>query len=188
VGHPVTRVSRIARTAAALFGFPKPVIARVDGAAVGAGWNLALCCDFVVASDRSRFSEIFVRRGLSVDFGGSWLLPHLVGLQQAKRLALLGDFVSAAEARELGLVTTVCPAERLDGAVADLAGRLADGPPIAQALNKALLNEGTLSTFEAALAAEVRAQAVNYATADARSAREAFAQKTTPSFSGEWVG
>ncbi|ANS80064.1 Enoyl-CoA hydratase [Serinicoccus hydrothermalis] len=188
VGHPVTRVSRIARTAAALFGFPKPVIARVDGAAVGAGWNLALCCDFVVASDRSRFSEIFVRRGLSVDFGGSWLLPQLVGLQQAKRLALLGDFVSAAEARELGLVTTVCPAERLDGAVADLAGRLADGPPIAQALNKALLNEGTLSTFEAALAAEVRAQAVNYATADARSAREAFAQKTTPSFSGEWVG
>ncbi len=185
-GHPVSRVTRITRTAAAVFHLSKPTIARVDGAAVGAGFNLALCCDFVIASDRARFAEIFVRRGLSVDFGGSWLLPHMLGLQRAKQLAMLGDFVSAEEARELGLVATVVPETGLDDAVDELAGRLAAGPPIAQALNKLLVIAGSTSSFEAALAAEVQAQAVNYATADAAAARVAFAEKTEAVFTGEW--
>lgn len=185
-GHPVTRVTRIAQTANALFNLPKPTIAKVDGAAVGAGFNLALCCDFVVASDRSRFSEIFVRRGLSVDFGGSWLLPHMLGLQRAKQLVMLGDFVTAQEAAALGLVMSVVPAEGLSSAVSELAGRLVQGPPIAQTLNKQLVIEGSMSSFTSALAAEVKAQAVNYATADAGAARAAFSDKSTPVFTGEW--
>ncbi|MEN2740624.1 enoyl-CoA hydratase-related protein [Microbacterium sp. X-17] len=187
VGHPVTRVTRISRTAAYLFGYPKPVISKVNGVAVGAGWNLALCTDFVVASSAARFAEIFVVRGLSVDFGGSWLLPHYAGLLQAKRLAMLGEFVSAEEALGLGLVTWVKEPDELDGFVADLAARLAKGAPIAQTLNKALVAEGALASFDAALAAEVRAQAVNYGTEDAALARAAFAAKTTPQYTGEWV-
>jgi enoyl-CoA hydratase/carnithine racemase len=185
-GHPVSRVTRISHTSSALFNFPKPTIARIDGAAVGAGFNLALCCDFVVASDRARFAEIFVRRGLSVDFGGSWLLPHMLGLQRAKQLAMLGDFVSAEDAASLGLVTKVVPEPELDEAVRELSGRLVAGPPIAQSLNKQLVVAGSTSNFESALAAEVQAQAVNYATADATAAREAFAAKTDAVFTGEW--
>ncbi|MEW1973841.1 enoyl-CoA hydratase-related protein [Microbacterium profundi] len=187
VGHPITRVTRIAHTAEFLFHFPKPVIAKVSGAAVGAGWNLALCCDFVVASSDARFAEIFVKRGLSVDFGGSWLLPHYAGLLQAKRLAMLGEFVQPEEAERLGLVTWVKQPDEIDGFVAGLAERLAKGPAIAQSLNKTLVTEGALTSFSGALASEVRAQAVNYATEDAGLARRAFAAKTTPVFTGEWA-
>src|SRR5438045_2682911 len=83
--HPIPRLRRIGDVALALFELPMPVIAKVDGVAAGAGCNMALACDVVVASSQARFSEIFTRRGLSVDFGGSWLLPRIVGLQQAKR-------------------------------------------------------------------------------------------------------
>lgn len=186
-GHPITRVTRIARTAELLFHFPKPVIARVDGAAVGAGFNLALCADFVVATPRSKFSEIFVRRGLSVDFGGSWILPHLLGLQRAKQLVMLGEMLTAQEAHDWGLVTWLREENQIDDFVADLAARLAAGPPIAQTLNKFLVTEGMTSSFQSALASEVRAQAVNYGTGDAAAAREAFASRTTPSFTGEWI-
>lgn len=187
VGHPITRVTRIAHTADYLFQYPKPVIAKVDGAAVGAGFNLALLADFVVATPRSKFSEIFVQRGLSVDFGGSWLLPHLLGLQRAKQLAMLGDMLSAHEAEAWGLVTWLQEAEDIDAFVDELAGRLARGAPIAQALNKTLVTEGSTSSFQQALAAEVRAQAVNYGTGDAAAAREAFGDKRIPSFTGEWT-
>lgn len=186
VGHPVTRVTRIAHTADYLFQYPKPVIAKVDGAAVGAGFNLALLADFVVATPRSKFSEIFVKRGLSIDFGGSWLLPQLIGLQRAKQLAMLGDMLSAHQAQAWGLVTWVREAEEIDAFVDDLAGRLAQGAPIAQALNKTLVTEGATSSFQQALAAEVRAQAVNYGTGDAAAARDAFAAKRLPDFTGEW--
>ena len=82
---------RSRRLALLLHELPKPTVAQVDGVAVGAGWNLALGCDLVVATPSARFSQIFAKRGLSLDFGGSWLLPRLVGMQQAKRLALLAE-------------------------------------------------------------------------------------------------
>lgn len=93
--------------------------------------NLALDCDFVVATPESRFCQIFAKRGLSVDLGGSWLLPKLVGLQQAKRLVLLANMIDAVEANALGLVTWLSPADEIDGFVDQLAGRLASGPPLA---------------------------------------------------------
>ncbi len=141
----------------------------------------------MVATPESRFCQIFSKRGLSIDLGGSWLLPKLVGLQQAKRLALLAETIDAEEALALNLVTWVVSGAEIDAFVTDLAGRLAAGPPIALAQTKALLNEGVDRTLRDALANEARAQAVNFATADAAAAYAAFAERSEPSFTGLWA-
>ena len=170
-----------------LHHFPKPVVAQVEGYAVGAGWNLALCCDLVVAASTAIFSEIFVSRGLSPDFGGSWLLPRLAGLQQAKRLALLGERIGAEEARQLGLVTWVAEPGEIDSFVADLAARLAAQAPIAASQTKELLNAAAVSTFQEALLAEARAQTINYATEDTPRAIRAFKSREDVTFTGRWA-
>ena len=184
-GHPLTRTRFISDVARALHDLPQPVIARVDGVAVGAGCSLALAADLVVATPHARFSQIFVRRGLSPDFGSSWLLPRVVGLQQAKRLALLGEILDAGEAERIGLVTWIRPREEIDSFVDDLAATLAAGPPVAQALTKRMLDASLTSTFEEALDAEARALAVNLAT-DAPAARKAFVERTEAVFEGRW--
>jgi 2-(1,2-epoxy-1,2-dihydrophenyl)acetyl-CoA isomerase len=186
-GHPLDRMRRVNEVALLLHELPVPSIAKVDGVAVGAGWNLALGCDLVVATPGARFSQIFAKRGLSLDFGGSWLLPKLVGMQQAKRLALLAEMIDAAEAHRLGLVTWVVAPEEIDGFVADLGKRLAAAAPVAIAQSKALLHEGADSTLRDALAAEARAQAINFATADAPAAFAAWGEKREPVFTGEWA-
>jgi len=185
--HPKYRLQRLTDVALALHELPIPTVAKITGVAVGAGWNLALGCDLVVATPESKFSQIFSKRGLSIDLGGSWLLPKLVGLQQAKRLALLAETIDAAEAQALNLVTWVVSAAEIDGFVKDLAARLAAGPPIALAQTKALLNEGADRTLRDALANEARAQGVNFATADAAAAYAAFAERREPSFTGRWA-
>jgi len=179
-------VRNISRTPEMLYSLNKPTIAKVEGAAVGAGFNMALCCDFVVASSTAKFSEIFSKRGLSIDFGGAWLLPRLAGLQQAKRLAFLAEFVTPQEAKELGLVTWVKEPDEIDAFVDDLAGRLAKMPPIAIAQNKDLLHNGVVQSFRDVLDNEARAQAINYATDDAPAAFKAFADKTEAEFTGKW--
>ena len=139
--HWMKGMRHIGAVCLALHRLPQPVIAKVDGVAAGAGLNMALACDLVVASDRSRFSEIFSRRGLSVDFGGSWLLPRQIGLHRARELVLLADIIDAAEAERIGLVNRVLPEAELDAFVADWAARLAAGPPIALRLSKRVLND-----------------------------------------------
>lgn len=186
--HPLFNMDHIHSVALALHRLAIPAIACVDGDAVGAGCNLALGCDLVLATPRSRFAEIFVRRGLSVDFGGSWLLPRLVGLHRAKMLALTGDLISAEQAVEMGLINEVHDEDRIEGAVADLVERLVAGPPVAQALIKRLLNDGALSTMSEALDAESAAQVVNMASGDAAEARDAFVAKRAPKFTGRWGG
>lgn len=186
-GHPLNRIRFITRTAVAIQNFPKPTIAKVEGYAIGAGWNLALCCDLVVAAEDAKFSAIFAKRGLTLDFGGSWLLPRLAGLQQAKRLAFTADFIGAEEARELNLVTWIVPNAQIDGFVAELTAKLAAMPPIALAQNKELLNAGVTRTFSEALDEETRAQAVNYATEDVPLAFKAFKDKSEPEFTGRWA-
>lgn len=183
--HPLRGMRRVNDIALLLHELPQPSVAAVDGVAVGAGWNLALGCDLVVATPRARFSQIFARRGLSLDFGGSWLLPRIVGLQQAKRIALLADTLGADEARALGLVTEVVDPDELAGHAAALAARLAAGPPVALAQTKALLNAGVQSSMREALDAEARTQTINFAT-DAPEGFRAFVDKRDPDYTGTW--
>lgn len=185
--HPLTRMRWINECALSLFELPKPTIAKVDGPAVGAGWNLALGCDLVVASPGARFSQIFAKRGLSIDVGGSWLLPRVVGLQQAKRLALLAEMIDAEEALRLGLVTWIKPADELDSFVAEKAAQLAATPPVAVAQTKTLLQQGVDTTLREAMENEARAQAVNFATEDAPAAFAAFVNKTEAVYTGRWA-
>jgi len=168
----------------ALHQVPKPTIAKIRGVAVGAGLNLALGCDLVVASEDARLSEIFARRGLSLDVGGSWLLPRLIGLHRAKELALLADIISAEEAERMGLLNRVVPDAELDQFVGDWAQRLAAGPPIALAQSKRLLNNAFNYGLAEAMDAEGMAQTVNGGTEDAREALRAFIEKRDPVFQG----
>jgi len=183
-GHWLARMRAIGETALALHRIPKPTIAKVGGVAAGAGCNLALGCDLVVASDDARFSEIFSRRGLSLDFGGSWVLPRLIGLHRAKELAFFAEVIPAREAAELGIVNTVVPAAQLDSFVAGWAARLAAGPPIALSMTKMMLNASFELSFDSALEVEAQCQTVNFATADVAEAMAAFGQKRDPQFKG----
>jgi 2-(1,2-epoxy-1,2-dihydrophenyl)acetyl-CoA isomerase len=182
--HSLSRLHWVADIALALHRIPKPVIAKVNGVAVGAGMNLALACDLIVASDTARFSEIFARRGLSIDFGGSWLLPRLIGMHRAKELAFFADIISAKEAAELGLVNRVLPQGELDAFVNDWADRLAAGPPVALSLTKRLLTNSFNVSMDEALEAEGMAQSVNTATEDTAEAIRAFLEKREPKFKG----
>ncbi|HZD66751.1 MAG TPA: enoyl-CoA hydratase-related protein [Acidimicrobiales bacterium] len=182
--HPLARMRRIGAVALALHRVPQPTLAKVGGVAAGAGANLALGCDLVVASEEATFSEIFARRGLSIDFGGSWLLPRLVGLHRAKELAFLADMLSAREAAEVGLVNRVVAPGDLDGVAGEWATRLAEGPPLALSLSKTLLDHGLETSLDQALEDEARAQSVNLASDDAAEALQAFRERRTPRFRG----
>ena len=182
--HQWHNMRHVGDVALALARIPQPVVAKVGGVAVGAGCNLALGCDLVVASDDARFSEIFAKRGLSIDFGGSFLLPRIVGMHKAKELAFFADIISAKEAEGIGLVNRVVPAAQLDDVVEEWARRLAAGPPIALAQTKRLLTNSFEVTLEQALEDEGMAQTVNGATADTAEAMAAFLEKREPRFSG----
>jgi 2-(1,2-epoxy-1,2-dihydrophenyl)acetyl-CoA isomerase len=182
--HQLAAMRSVNDAALALHRMPQPTIAKVRGVAVGAGCNMALGCDLVVASENARFSEIFAKRGLSVDFGGTWLLPRRVGLHRAKELALFGDIISAADASEMGLVNRVLPDSELDAFVDGWARRLAAGPPIALALTKRMLNNAMNVTMEEALDDEGASQTVNFGTKDTIEAMLAFTEKREPKFKG----
>ncbi|MFD4459642.1 enoyl-CoA hydratase/isomerase family protein [Nocardia sp. NPDC058480] len=177
---PARELHTINETVRLLHELPVPTVAKVRGVAVGAGWNLALACDLVVATPEARFCQIFARRALSVDCGGSWLLPRLIGLQQAKRLTLLTEMITGEQADELGLVTWLQPVETIDEFVHDIAAKLAAGPPVALRQTKDLLNAGTDRTLSEALDAEARAAGVNLTGADVIEAFAAFAEKRDP--------
>ena len=178
------RMKIVAEAAVALHRTTKPTIAAVDGYAVGAGMNLALGCDVVICSDRARFAEIFVRRGLTVDFGGTWLLPRIVGMQRAKELALSGRILEAGEALEYGLVLEVVPAEELDARATELAESFLAGAPVAQMFAKQGLNVSFESSFADALGLEGQSQAIAWGTEDATEGITAFLERRHP----EWKG
>src|SRR5713226_10663768 len=124
VGATFRQMRVVGRAALRLHHVPQPTIAAVNGVAAGAGLNMALGCDLIIASERARFSEIFSRRGLNVDFGGSWLLPRLVGLHKAKELVFFADVIDAPEAERIGIVNRVVPADDLAKITTELAARL----------------------------------------------------------------
>jgi 2-(1,2-epoxy-1,2-dihydrophenyl)acetyl-CoA isomerase len=178
------RMKLVADTATALHRLTKPVIAAVDGAAVGAGLNLALGCDVVIATSRARFSEVFVRRGLAVDAGGTWLLPRLVGLQRAKEMALSGRMVGSEEALRIGLVTEVVAPEDLVSCVVRVAGGFLAGAPVAQMFIKQGIDHAWDVSFEEALSWEGQSQTICFATEDVAEGIAAFLEKRSSSFEG----
>ncbi len=182
--HQLAAMRRINGVVQAFHELPQPTIAKVTGVAAGVGMSLALGCDLVVASDDARFSEIFTKRGLSLDGGSSWLLPRLVGMHKAKELALFAEVISASDAYQLGLVNRIVPAGEIDDFVAGWAARLAAGPPIAMAMTKRMLNRAFEQSFEQALDDEARCQTVNFGTRDTIEAITAFLQKRDPRFEG----
>lgn len=178
------RMRTVAAAATAVHRTTKPTIAAVDGVAVGAGMNLALGCDLIIATARARFSEIFVKRGLTVDFGGTWLLPRVVGLQRAKELALSGRIVDAQEALHIGLCLEVVKPEMLHDRAQQLAEGLVHGAPMAQAFAKQGIDAAWDVSFEEALATEGQAQSICFATEDFIEGVAAFMEKRPPGFQG----
>src|SRR5262245_58365087 len=135
-------------------GFPAPALASLNGVAVGAGLDMALACDFRLAADSARFQCAYTRMAICPDAGGSWLLPRIIGLEQAKRFALTGEFWSAQEALMCGLVTEVHPAEALSESCRAFAERLAAGPTVAITETKRLMERAAAGDLRAQLAAE----------------------------------
>lgn len=178
------RVESMNRVILELVNFRAPTLAQVDGFAVGAGCNLALACDLIVASDRARFGEVFQKIGLAPDGGGSYLLPRLIGLAKAKELVFTGEIIDAAEALRIGLVSRVVQATELTRVVGELAGRIAAGPPIALALAKRLLNRAATLDLAGALDLEALSQAITIESEDHREGLRAFFEKRPPRFTG----
>jgi 2-(1,2-epoxy-1,2-dihydrophenyl)acetyl-CoA isomerase len=162
-----------------------PVIAKVDGVCVGAGLGLALCGDMIWCSDRARFSAIFAKRGLSLDFGTSWLLRQRVGVHLAKQMAFTAEMIDARRAYDhYRFVNEVVAADRLDDAVAEVAATIASGPPIALSMTKRQLDHAGSSTLLQSLEVEALAQNVNLHSSDTREALTAFFEKRPPNFEG----
>ncbi len=178
------RVQLLNRMVLRLVNFPKPTLAMVDGYAVGAGFNLALGCDLIVASDRARFGQVFSKIGLVPDGGGTYFLPRAVGPAKAKELIFTADIIDAEEALRLGLVNRVVPAGDLRQATLGLARRIAEGPPKALALAKYLLNRSANVDLPGALELEAFAQSHAITTEDHQEGLRAFFEKRPPKFQG----
>ncbi|MBI4246334.1 MAG: enoyl-CoA hydratase/isomerase family protein [Candidatus Rokubacteria bacterium] len=178
------RLDLLNRLVLGLVEFPRPTIAMVDGFAVGAGCNLALACDLVVASDRARFGEVFARIGLVPDGGGTWLLSRVIGLARAKELIFTAEVIDAAEALQIGLVNRVVPAADLGVATRALAERIAAGPPAALRMAKQLVNRAAASDLRSALEQEAVAQTIAAGSADHQEGLRAFFEKRPPRFGG----
>ena len=165
-------------------GTEKPVIAAVNGYAVGAGCNLALAADLVIASTNARFSEAFLQMGLVPDAGGTFFLPRLVGLHKARELVYTGRVLDALEAEKIGLINRVVEPGELEEAVASLAKQLANGPSRALGLTKMLFSRSLNTNLDDALAFEAFIQGICMQTDDHREGIKAFFEKRSPQFSG----
>ncbi|HLM16475.1 MAG TPA: enoyl-CoA hydratase-related protein [Acidimicrobiia bacterium] len=184
MGNQLAGMRVLGDAVVAVHGCPVPTIARVDGVAVGAGFGLSLACDLTVCSDRARFSAIFAKRGISLDFGTSWLLRQRIGVHRAKELALTARMVHGPEAYDLGLVNRVVPVHELDATTAELADAIAAGPPLALSMTKRELDNAGTSSLAQALEIEALAQSVNVGTEDIREALTAYVERRPPEFKG----
>tara|TARA_B100000787_G_scaffold151883_2_gene125127 strand:- start:8980 stop:9759 length:780 start_codon:yes stop_codon:yes gene_type:complete len=162
----------------------KPIIAAVNGVAAGAGANIALACDIVVASERASFIQAFSKIGLVPDSAGSFFLPRLIGFQKASALMMLGDKVTAEQANTLGMIYKVFSLEKFDSEVLALATHMAQMPTKALGLTKILLNASLSNTLDQQLNLESKLQIQAANSADYKEGVAAFVEKRKPNFKG----
>lgn len=174
--------ARVGRILESIMRLDRPVVAAVNGAAFGAGANLALACDLVVAGEEASFCQAHVRVGLVSDAGGSYILPRLCGLQRAKELVMTGRVLSSAEAAAWGLATSVVPTTEVLAEADRLARTLADGPAVALGLMKSMFNRSLESGLSELLEMEACAQGLCLQSADHREGLAAFFAKRAPRF------
>jgi enoyl-CoA hydratase/carnithine racemase len=184
-GNRLTAMRLLGESVIAVHDCPVPTIVKVDGVAVGAGFGLALAGDLLFCSDRARFSAVFAKLGLSLDYGTSWFLTQRIGIHKANEVAFTAEMMDAARADDLGFVNAVVPVDELDAKVADLAARIAAGPPVALGMTKRLLANAAQSSLAHALENEAVAQNVNLSSKDMWEAMKAFKEKRAPVFRGE---
>ena len=163
----------------------KPVICAVNGVAAGAGANLALACDLVLAAEEASFVQVFAKIGLVPDTGGSFFLPRLVGLARATALAMLAEKITAAQAVDIGLIYRACPAASLDEEASKLAVHLATQPTLGLGLTKRLLNAAWDNDLETQLELEAECQGAAGRSADYAEGVAAFLAKRKPVFTGQ---
>lgn len=166
-------------------GMCKPTIAAVNGYAVGAGFCIALHADMIVASEDAKFGMAFANVGLIPDLGGLYALPRLVGLQKAKELVFTGRNISAAEAKDIGIVNKVTSAEKLYEESFELAKMIAQGPSFAHRMAKTLINASAGMTLDQLLEQEALLQSQCMQTEDHKNAVGAFFRKEKPVFKGK---
>ena len=172
-------------TSYVLHTMPKPTIAMVNGHAVGAGLSLALACDLRIASDKAKLGTVFRNVGFSGDFGGSWFLPRLVGMEKARELYFTGEILEAAEAKRVGMVSRVVPHDELEAETMKLASLLASGPTLAYARMKENLNRSWSQDLLPHLDQEALNMRLSGGTMDHREAAKSFVEKRQPVFRGE---
>ncbi len=168
----------------ALFELSIPVVAAVNGPAAGAGCSLALCADIVIAARSAYFLQAFINIGLIPDAGATWLLPRLAGRARAIEMMMLGERISAEQARDWGLISRVVEDEHLASEAVLLATNLAQGPTVALGLVRKLARNSEQLSLSEALAAERAAQREAGRTGDFKAAVAAFLQKHQPRFEG----
>tara|TARA_R110002074_G_scaffold189899_3_gene355859 strand:- start:12632 stop:13435 length:804 start_codon:yes stop_codon:yes gene_type:complete len=161
-----------------------PIIAAVNGPAIGAGCDLTCMCDIRIAAESARFAESFVKLGIIPGDGGSWLLPRAVGLAKASEMAFTGDPISAQEALQFGLVSKVVPDEQLMDEAIALAKRIAVNPPVSVRMAKQLIREGQRTDLDTHLQMAAVMQAVSHRTDDHREAMNAIFEKRKGDFKG----
>ncbi len=166
-------------------GLNKPVIAAVNGVAAGAGANIALCCDVVVARESAAFIQAFSKIGLIPDSGGTFFLPRLIGFQRASALIMLGDKVSAKDAETMGMIYKAIADADFDTEVDKLAVKLANMPTAGLAFTKKALNQSMHNNLSAQLSLEEQLQTKSGSTADYQEGVAAFLEKRKPDFKGK---